>query len=800
MGFLLKKEQELSRVFSDLQVNTSDMVRRIFKYVVLVNYENKLLIQNSKNEFKEIYKKYNLLEENQGTIAFKNEFDKTYLQITNDIDEIISLTDFIYQELSLLNEDVAFILTTTQKKMSQLEINDPNYASQIRIYSEIEKMVNNIVSAIERYLVKSEPKYYEKIYDSERNIKALLDAYLQTPQADKAWAKNFDNISKIKEKGFDIIKAKDKRYNLILNLDENDKKLQYLLRNKIHDLVEQKNKELHEKISQVFLALLFIFIFLFFLILIVGAYIYYVTNKIIIRPITLLTKSVQDITNTGDYSKMISYKGTTDLTALSDAFNKMIHAILDREFKIKEERNLLEVILSGVDNGIAYVKENKFIWINNSFTNILGWTERDFLNKDITTLNFIKIKEIYLFAKEDIERNGVCRFEYSVLSNKGKNIPCFLTLSPIEKKKLSKGYILSIVDISKLREKEALLESSINNMTNAFLLFKVLDDGTTIELINCNKKAAEMFNVQEQNILGKDIFEVMPGIKENGLFDKFINVWKHGEPQLIQNFNYIINGNEILLEISIYKVMDGFSCIIRDVTKIVVMQRNLLHYDKLATVGQIAAGVAHEIGNPLTSINSIVQFLKKEETDATKIKDLELVSNNIERIIKIIRQIVDYSTLPKDSLEKVQVNSVIKNVLDMIKYHKKFKNIKIKTELLENIPEILIDAKKLEQVILNIFINAADAILMAEKTDGLINIFTLVNNNMIYINIKDNGTGIEKELLDKILDPFFTTKKSGHGSGLGLTISYNIVKSFNGSIEIESEKNVGTTIKICFKI
>ncbi len=798
---LIKEEQKLSEIFLSLQTSSSNIARAVSVYLVLNSFDNRLQLAELKNEFESAYEKYlNFIVHGKSKKNIKIAIKDVYDDLCKKIDEIFLLTDKIEIQLDLLTKNIKEINLIINEKKQRLEIKDNAYVSKIRIYLLLQQKLEDLLSSFELYMVRADKKRLEHIYDIDRDIKALLIAYVEGNYAeDDIWLKDLEQkLELAKEFGFDLIGARDKRNKSVIEFDANDKALQFLLKNKLPTIILNNHKELQGRLSTIFFQLIIVFFCVFLIVLIIAAYLYFITNKIIISPISGFTKTVKEITDTGDFTKKVFAKGTIELIRLSESFNKMIRGIVEREKKIEEEKNLLNIILTGVDNAIVYLKDNKFVWVNKAFSDVLGWRSDELKGNDIRDFDFLKIDEIFYLIKDDIEKNGVSRFEYSIVNSEAKRIPCFVTISSIDKTDILKAYIISIVDISHLREKEVLIESSINNMMDAFLLFKVYEDGNDARLINCNKMARKMFGFKSEYIIGKSIFELLPEIKENGLYEKFIDIWRQGKSQIMQNIRYQIKDEEMLLEISVYRVMQGFAFIVRDIAERELMQKKIIHYDKLAAIGQIAAGVAHEVGNPLTSINSIIQFLRKEEKNSDKKKDLELVQTNIERIVKIIRQVVDYSTVPKDLVEKVSAPDVIKNVLELVKFHKKFKGISITTKADKNLPEFFMDTKKLEQVILNVLLNAADALVDIE--DKKINIDMKCKNDTIYIKIKDNGIGMNKETLSKVLDPFFTTKKSGQGSGLGLTISYNIIQSFGGDIKISSVKDKGTTISLEFPV
>ncbi len=163
------------------------------------------------------------------------------------------------------------------------------------------------------------------------------------------------------------------------------------------------------------------------------------------------------------------------------------------------------------------------------------------------------------------------------------------------------------------------------------------------------------------------------------------------------------------------------------------------------------------------------------------------------RCKEIVQNLLDFARTPTGDMLPLKINNVIKTSLNLVKDQAMFHGIEIKTSLAENLPEIIGDRARLEEVFLNLFINAADAM----KGKGLLTITTeLTSNNSIKILVTDTGEGIDKEHLQHIFEPFFTTKEPGKGTGLGLSIVYGIIRKHNGLIEAESEPGKGTTFII----
>jgi two-component system NtrC family sensor kinase len=270
-------------------------------------------------------------------------------------------------------------------------------------------------------------------------------------------------------------------------------------------------------------------------------------------------------------------------------------------------------------------------------------------------------------------------------------------------------------------------------------------------------------------------------------------------------------------------------------------QEELIRTEKLASVGRFAAGVAHEVGNPLGAILGYTSILEKNGIDQEESKDyLKRIEKEIERINRIVRELLDFAKPSKFEVRDIEVNKTIENALSLLSHQKNFKNIETQLGLQPDLPMIKGDESQLSQVFINIILNAIDAMpkggylriqtghLVVEnllgdgfqplypprrkgdpmesdysrlrKPDPLSTIFTKFSkgDRLVKIRISDSGMGIEQENLERIFDPFFTTKEPDKGTGLGLSISLRIVESMGGKIRVESEVGKGSAFEIYF--
>jgi signal transduction histidine kinase len=218
----------------------------------------------------------------------------------------------------------------------------------------------------------------------------------------------------------------------------------------------------------------------------------------------------------------------------------------------------------------------------------------------------------------------------------------------------------------------------------------------------------------------------------------------------------------------------------------------------MESIGTLAAGIAHEVGNPLASISALVQVAQRISTDPFVNEKLDLVKSQITRISKIIRDLVDFSRPSNYELELTDINLVIKEAVEITKVGTKAQNIIFETNLSPNIPLLPLISDQIQQVFVNILLNSVDAIIEKKRNSKIekISVKSESTDNEVTLTFSDTGIGIKEDKLNKVFEPFFTSKTEGKGTGLGLWVSYGIVKSFQGDIKIKSKLNEGTSFII----
>ncbi len=228
-------------------------------------------------------------------------------------------------------------------------------------------------------------------------------------------------------------------------------------------------------------------------------------------------------------------------------------------------------------------------------------------------------------------------------------------------------------------------------------------------------------------------------------------------------------------------------------------QEQLIQSAKLAAVGELVSGVAHEVNNPLMAIAGYAEILLKKVDDRETLKRLQRLYDETVRATTIVRNLLSFARKQEAEMVPVSINEVVDSVIQLRGYEMSLEDIEIETGFNENLPLIMADFQQLQQVFLNLLINAEQAI-RATGEGGKVVFRTKQTGDKIQVRVVDTGPGIPVELQSRIFEPFFTTKRIGEGTGLGLSICYGIIESHHGHIEIESHPGKGTTFSITLPI
>lgn len=258
------------------------------------------------------------------------------------------------------------------------------------------------------------------------------------------------------------------------------------------------------------------------------------------------------------------------------------------------------------------------------------------------------------------------------------------------------------------------------------------------------------------------------------------------------------DGTPVFVEDSVFPIQDqkgeniGFRGVAHDITERKRQEEHLMMADRLVSMGELAAGAAHELNNPLTSVIGFSRLLMEKDVPDDIRDDLAIICSEAQRASEVIKQLLRFARKHTPVKQFSQINDIIEDVLKLRAYEQRAHHIEVERELDLALPEIMVDYFQMQQVLFNIIINAEQS-MMEAKSRGALAIATGRRNGTVVISVTDDGLGISEEHMGRIFNPFFTTKKVGKGTGLGLSICHRIVNEHSGQIYARSQPGQGAT-------
>lgn len=347
-----------------------------------------------------------------------------------------------------------------------------------------------------------------------------------------------------------------------------------------------------------------------------------------------------------------------------------------------------------------------------------------------------------------------------------------------------------------IKKKNKEWDNTFNSITDLIAIYD-----SDYRIVRANRAFAQRFNTTAEKLIGMDCSEIFPKQDMSWGICSYVKAMETKD--VFQEEVYDSNtGGSLMVTVS--PLLDensefiGAVLVAKDITEYKNLQAQLLHTEKLAAVGELASGVAHELNNPLCGLMGFTELLYQREIDEKKKDIFAKMFKEEQRAQKIIQNLLSFVRANKQEMMPVEVNKIILDTLDLKEHEFKVNNIDVVKRLSDSLPKINGNFMQLQQVVLNMLTNAQMALLEANKDKKEIVIETRLkgDDNMVEILIKDNGNGIEPQHLSKIFNPFFTTKEAGKGTGLGLSISYGIIKEHNGRIYAESKVGEGAAFYI----
>jgi two-component system, sporulation sensor kinase A len=480
--------------------------------------------------------------------------------------------------------------------------------------------------------------------------------------------------------------------------------------------------------------------------------------------------------------------------------------------EVEQLKKYNENIIQSIADGIMVIdRDLRILTWNNGMAEIFGIDRGQALEMPLNKcLKKIGVSEsvqsirnlISAGVTRQVEKASVYHPEKGTISVNYKLMPLF------DENQRQSGIILFFENITQKEQLEIKYQS----------LFKGAKDGILVSdtlgrLISANPRILKLLETNWSALRNKKLEKLLDKI-EREKFKKSLAEIKKGNEVTPLEVKLTNNGQEpIPVEMSISKVMENdkavaFQFIIRDIRERVKLEKQLLQAGKLSGLGELAAGVAHEINNPLAAISGcseeVLDLLAEWNSESglsheqiSELKDLvTMLKVQSYRCKDITQNLLNFARVNEPTLVDVNLNSIIRSILSFAGYQKGRGMDRVQLNLDAHLPAIKSDYSQIQQVFLNILKNALDA----TEAGGTVFIDTFFSEPHAVVSFRDTGVGIALENIERIFNPFFTTKSPNRGTGLGLSISYRILEQLGGTIDVQSLKGVGTTFNIMFPV
>ncbi|OEU70756.1 MAG: PAS domain-containing sensor histidine kinase [Desulfovibrio sp. S3730MH75] len=552
------------------------------------------------------------------------------------------------------------------------------------------------------------------------------------------------------------------------------------------------------------LAIALIVFFATFAALFVYAY------NFIFKPIRKLITATKGIGENQDFTG-VELEQTDEIGALSDAFNMMGRQVQEKHKQLREQKEEYQKLFNNVPCLVSVVDLNfKVIRHNKAYEEHFGRPAGRHcyqINKDRDEKCIeCPVEKTFLdLSPHTSEESG--------LSKTGKPIHWIVYTSPIRDRSgkivAAMEMMIDITPRKELEERLAVSEQRYHAIFDSIPGAVFVLDANTLEIRNCNDPVGSIYGYSSDEILGKSFTELFRQ-EEKADYEQLVRTQKEIGPcsQLTKSGNYIY----VMMRISPAQFQGTKTLIVTcsDVTKKLEAEQQLIQASKMTTLGEMASGVAHELNQPLAILKTISNLLIRKVSRGQTIEPeilsemAEGVDTHVDRASKIIEHMREFGRKSDLKTMPVQINDVLNRGFEFFSQQLRVRNIDIEWDLHKELPIIMADSNRLEQVVINLLINARDAIEShwAESQplakDKKVYITTYATETTVVTEICDTGPGIPEAIQDRLFEPFFTTKDVGKGTGLGLSISYGIVQDYNGTIQASSRKGMGACFTIAF--
>jgi PAS domain S-box-containing protein len=453
------------------------------------------------------------------------------------------------------------------------------------------------------------------------------------------------------------------------------------------------------------------------------------------------------------------------------------------------------------DDGIIIIQDGILRFANSKMVELTGFPLDKALGRSF--LDFVSPESRGLVAdryQQRVSGRGVPgKYEIEILGRDDSRIPVEISASSIEYQGRPADMAVAR-DITERKRAEEIIKRAIREWRTTFdaITDLVSIHDKDFRLLRVNKAFADVFEMKPKELIGRFCYQVVHGTEEPVAGCPHRKALKTGRPAIREFFEPHLG---LYLEVAASPMFDGEGeavssvHVTRDVTERKQMEQQLIITDRLASVGELASGIAHELNNPLTSVIGFSQLLLDKKVPRDIKEDVRIISSEAQRAAGVVKNLLTFARKHGPAKQLVSLNDVIEKVLELRAYEQKVNNIRVERLFQADLPEVMADYFQLQQVFLNIVINA-EYFMIEAYGKGTLAITTERVAGCVRASLADDGPGIPEENLGHLFDPFFTTKGVGKGTGLGLSICHGIVTEHGGRIYAANKPGGGAVFSV----
>jgi histidine kinase len=544
--------------------------------------------------------------------------------------------------------------------------------------------------------------------------------------------------------------------------------------------------------------------------LVTSAIIFVFVLHFVNRPIRKLIAGTEAISR-GDYSGALEVVRRDELGQLARAMNLMRQEIGQKQSELNAQRDEYENLFNMVPCIITVQDRNyRLVGYNREFAGLFAPQPGDFCYHAYKG----RSSKCPNCPVEKTFADGQSHYsEETGISKEGMPTYWLVKTSPVRNEK---GEIVAAMevnlDITHLKELEKMLERSekkyheiFNSIPNPVFVL----DAESLEIRDCNDAVRVVYGFERADILQHNFVQLFPDEDRERGAAQVRTLSSINQAKQIRK-----DGSKLFVDMWIspveYPGRKALLVTTSDITKRLEAEQQLIQASKMATLGEMATGVAHELNQPLAVIKTASRFFIKKVRNQEPIPEhiiatmSEEIDGHVDRATKIINHMREFGRRSDKRLDPISINEVLSKTSEIFSQQLKARGIDIVWDLADSLPPVRADANRLEQVFINLLINARDAIeekVQAhphQKGEKRIYLASRRRDGFVEVEVRDTGKGVPRKLIAKIFEPFFTTKEVGKGTGLGLSISYQIVQDFGGTIQAQSREGEGAAFMIRF--